>query len=1042
MHIANNFQNVAEQNLNIVVGSGAAAYNLASGSTADVTVANTRVGVGSTANLGVTNTAPAGSYTEVLNASFGGSSGAVNSTSGSITGGLGSGVAGGATNNSAMQVGIDTSTAGAKTGTVTLNYVSNGTGTSGLGNTNVGSQTIDVSGNVYQVAQPSLPTSVNLGNVHVGSSANQAINITNTNVAPGYQEGLDAGINSGSNASGSGSITNLAAGGSSTNISVGMTASAAGVNSGSVTLSLASNGTGTSGLSTLALSDKTVNTSITGYNLAQATINNPLDFNLGNILLTGGSVTKTVSITNSAASGIYSEALNAAFGTITNTGVGNVNTNNGSINGLLAGNTDALTMQVTYTPTAQGTINASVQLLLASNGTAIGDGLGITALPSQLLSLLGTVTGTVGTLAQAGPATPNPVNLGNVRVNTSAPSQALSIQNVATGPAEGLNATISTATPGLTASGSFSNLAAQAINNSNLVVGMNTSTAGSRNGTATITLASDGTFNGGVTTSLGTQTINVTGGVYQVAQPSIQTSVNLGNVRLGSGSNQTITIGNTNISPTGYQEGLDAAVGSQTNATGTGSITNLAAGGTSNAITVGMTASVAGVNTGSVALALASDGSTTSGLSTLSLGNQTVNTSITGYRLANPTLNTPSVTLYARVGDASPTASVSVTNTSPDIYTEGLNASIGTSSSGFTAGGSISNLAAQGTNSSAMQIGLGTGTAGTFGGTAALTLASTGAGTTGASDYSLTSQNVTLNGKVYQQAVATVNTPTVDFGIVHVGDTLGLTQGVSVTNSAQTAALNDVLTGSLSGATGPFTAGGTLGSGLAAGASSSSLTATLNTANAGIFSGTATAGFQSHNADMADLILANTTINLKAQVNNYANPDYQLVSGSGSLTHSSGSGLITLYDLNFGNVTQGSGNETAILNLLNDITGPADNLKGTFDLTGVNASDFLLAGFGDSSGNFSGITAGNGLNGLQITFETSTLGLGTFTDTIYLNATGYNDSGYSGQFAQIELDITGNVVGGQQAPVPEPATLLLIGSGLLGLAGMRRRFRK
>jgi len=34
------------------------------------------------------------------------------------------------------------------------------------------------------------------------------------------------------------------------------------------------------------------------------------------------------------------------------------------------------------------------------------------------------------------------------------------------------------------------------------------------------------------------------------------------------------------------------------------------------------------------------------------------------------------------------------------------------------------------------------------------------------------------------------------------------------------------------------------------------------------------------------------------------------------------------------------------------------------------------------------------------------------------------------------------VVSGETAPVPEPATLLLVGSGLLGLAGLRKRAKK
>jgi hypothetical protein len=273
--------------------------------------------------------------------------------------------------------------------------------------------------------------------------------------------------------------------------------------------------------------------------------------------------------------------------------------------------------------------------------------------------------------------------------------------------------------------------------------------------------------------------------------------------------------------------------------------------------------------------------------------------------------------------------------------------------------------------------------------------------------------------------VASVGTTPIDFGIVHVGDVVA-SRNVAVTNAAAATALNDVLVGSIgtSGAS-SFTASGNLGSGLGAGqTNNTSLNVQLNTSIAGIYSGAANLALSSRNADMADLPLATSAIALRAQVNNYANPVYNLVTGDGTL---SGSGFS--FTLDFGEVVQNAAAETATLRLLNSVLGPADLLEGSFSF---DVALFALSGFTS----FTGLGAGQGLDGLVIAMNTDSLG--TFSETITLNAFGYNASGYRGAI-EVSLLVRGSVVEG--SAVPEPSTIILIGLGLAGLAAVRRRFR-
>ena len=332
------------------------------------------------------------------------------------------------------------------------------------------------------------------------------------------------------------------------------------------------------------------------YRLAEANTLGAVSF--GNVHV-GDVASQALTISNLAVNDGFSEKLNASFGSADDPRI----TFAGSVGLLGAGQSDFGSMTVGLNTAAAGSVNGAVVVHFASDGTGTS-GLGITALPSQSVGVSGTIqaVGNVFRLASPSPAAPNPVDFGNVRVGSTA-SQALTIANTAPndGFSEKLNASIASASPGVTAAGSFSLLAAQASNGTALVVGIDTATAGARSGSATITLASDGTGSSGLgLTALPSQAVAVSGAVY---------------------------------------------------------------------------------------------------------------------RLANPELLPASLSLAARVGDAAPTAALTVTNASPDIYTERLDAGLGAVGAGFTGSGSIAGLAA-GASSTALGIALNTATAGSFAGTA------------------------------------------------------------------------------------------------------------------------------------------------------------------------------------------------------------------------------------------------------------------------------------------------------------------------------------
>ena len=273
---------------------------------------------------------------------------------------------------------------------------------------------------------------------------------------------------------------------------------------------------------------------------------------------------------------------------------------------------------------------------------------------------------------------------------------------------------------------------------------------------------------------------------------------------------------------------------------------------------------------------------------------------------------------------------------------------------------------------------------------------------------------------MYAKAVANVQTPSVDFGIVHVGDAV-TAKNLTVKNTA-TGALTDNLLGNVSTVPTGFSSTGTLGTaGLAAEATSSALQVGLNTSNAGVFSGNASLAFASHNPDLSDLTLTSQSVALAAQVNHFANPILSKLSGDGIFTPSGNTST-----LDFGTLIQGGTPVATTLNLTNLISGPADELGATFT---VNTGPFALTGFE----NFTGLAAGAN-QALSVSFDPLVAGL--FERVVQINLFGTNASGFNGGLRAFNVTFKGAV---SPSVVPVPAAVWLLGSGLFGLMGARRR---
>ncbi len=489
----------------------------------------------------------------------------------------------------------------------------------------VGTDTIGV----YRLAAPnSLGTPLTFnGNHHVGDIvAAKTLSLTNTATADGFSEKLDAIIltNTGG-ALGSGSVSLLAPGANSTALQVGLDTGEVGALSGSVTVSLTSDGAGTSGLGTLALAAQviTVNAGsvyrLAAPNVISGTVSFSGNHHVGDIV-----AAQVLSLSNEAVADGFSEHLDAAF-----TGSTGGVTGSGAISLLAPVGMNTTSLLVGLNTGSVGAKSGTVTLGFTSNGAGTSL-LGTMGLGSEVITVN---AGSVFRLAAAGAITPS-VTLANVHVGGTFGASALSITNTAAndGFSEGLSATTGNFTGGASAAGTITNLLG---GSSAISVNLGgTATAGAKSGTVDVVLASSGANSGLANTALAPQSVTVSGAVFNLAAAgAISPSVNLGRVHAG-GTFGTAALGVTNTAAAGaFTEGLDVTFSSATGAAthNSGTISKLT-GGASNAagLVVGLggaaNTSTAGPVSGTVTVGLVSNG-TASGLADTSLTSQVVSVS-------------------------------------------------------------------------------------------------------------------------------------------------------------------------------------------------------------------------------------------------------------------------------------------------------------------------------------------------------------------------------------------------------------------------------
>jgi hypothetical protein len=994
--------------------------------TAGVTLTDPILHVGDpdTEALTVTNTDPADGYSENLIAALTGARGAFSPVAEEPTGEI----AAGDSDDSTLSVSFSTAQAGTVNGDVTLGLTSDGgTGLGsidGFGSIALAAATFSLTATIdnYATAQVIQVTGVpvlirqgdtytlDLGQAYLGANP-VTIELGVENAAAAIADLLEGGFTWGGDPeialTGFANFASLAAGQGHDGLNVILNTDTAGVFTQQITLyGTGYNASGYNG----ALVPEVIDVSGTvvaaaSYAPAVATLNTVGTVILPDQRIGGAPLSTKLSITNNATP--PSEKLDVTVGSSS----GAVSAT-GTISLLRAGQTDTTGIAVSVSTGSAGVQSGSVTLLDSTDGSGT-DGNAPASVGTTTVAVSGDVyreaSGTAYTPldfnAHSGQAVPVFITVGNTAL--------------ADGFSEDLVGTVLATSSGIVAPGATTG-DIQAGATGTLSLDATSYYPGVYTGSVILELSSDGgPVDGLGTVDLGQQTIEVTGTVYNYAVAEIVEvsgnrrlvadgagyALNLGQVGLGAAPVAVdLGVANAAAAVADLLEGDFTESGDPEIAlSGFNAFSGVAAGYLQPGLDITLDTGTTGIF--SQQITLFATGYDPSGfVGALTPEVITVTGTVAG-NLAVANVTSPaSLTLANQRVDTTPlTDTLSITNnaTAP---AEALDVSIASDSGAAISSGSITLLGAGDTNASAIAVGVSTSAAGVQTGSVTLNEVSDGANTDHAGTTPIGTETITVTGNVYRTAEASITQP-VGF-VTHAGQ--AATVLITVGNTAVAGGFSeDLVSGVVDGsASTGVTALNTTTGDIVAGAIGTIGLQVLPAA-VGPFTGSISLDMTSDGAQIDGLgtvDLGLQTLAVSGTVDNYASAAITDLSGGSSTDVTNGT-------IDLAPIAMGSSPVDIHLAVLNNATGPADLLTGSFAISADPAF---------SNSGFQPIVAGLGAGETDALpmVSLSTNQAGTFSETITLDASGSNASGYSGALTPETLTIIGTIV----APVQSSGT--------------------